>query len=63
LENSDACLMEALLPMGLAEGCRVKEDIAKDTALTYEQVESPPNRLMDKLRAEQTACFGKSDAH
>ena len=30
-----------LLPIGLAEGCRLKKDIPKDQVLTYEDVEIP----------------------
>ncbi len=56
-ENSTVVQAENLLPMGLAEGCRLKRDIPKDQALTYNDVELPPNRLSDKLRAEQNAYF------
>lgn len=57
-ENSEVVGAENLLPMGLAEGCRLKRDIAKDSVLTYEDVELPKGRLCDKLRAEQNAYFG-----
>lgn len=56
-ENSEVVQAENLLPMGLAEGCRLKRDLPKDRALTYDDVELPPNRLSDKLRAEQNAYF------
>ena len=56
-ENSEIVQAENLLPMGLAEGCRLKRDLPKDQALTYDDVELPPNRLSDKLRAEQNAYF------
>jgi predicted homoserine dehydrogenase-like protein len=46
---------ERLLPMGLAEGCRVKRAIPADTVLTYEDVVLPEGRLADRLRAEQDA--------
>lgn len=46
---------ERLLPIGLAEGCRLKRDIPADTAITYDDVEVPGGRLADKLRAEQDA--------
>ncbi len=35
--------------MGLAEGCRLKRDIAKNSVLTYEDVELPKGRLCDRL--------------
>lgn len=59
-ENSEVVQAENLLPMGLAEGCRLKRDIPKDQVLTYEDVELPENRLCDKLRAEQNAYFAST---
>lgn len=56
-ENSKVVQAENLLPMGLAEGCRLKRDVAKDQVLTYDDVELPEGRLCDKLRAEQNAYF------
>ena len=56
-ENSEMVKREKLLPMGLAEGCRLARDIAKDQVLTYDDVEVPPGRLSDKLRAEQDEYF------
>ncbi|PSB57768.1 NAD(P)-dependent oxidoreductase, partial [filamentous cyanobacterium CCP1] len=62
-ENSDVVLAQRLLPMGIAEGCRLKRDIPKDQVLTYDDVELPEGRLCDRLRAEQNAYFaGKSVA-
>ncbi|HEY9771470.1 MAG TPA: Gfo/Idh/MocA family oxidoreductase [Coleofasciculaceae cyanobacterium] len=57
-ENYDVARAENLLPMGLAEGCRLKRDVAKDSVLTYDDVELPSGRLCDRLRAEQDAYFG-----
>ena len=57
-ENYDTARAENLLPMGLAEGCRLKRDVAKDSVLTYDDVELPPGRLCDRLRAKQDAYFG-----
>jgi len=48
---------ERLLPMGLAEGCRLRRDLPKDAVLTRDDVELPPGRLADRLRAEQDALF------
>jgi predicted homoserine dehydrogenase-like protein len=59
-ENSDVVQAQNLLPMGLAEGCRLKRDIPKDHVLTYDDVELPEGRLCDKLRAEQNAYFASS---
>jgi predicted homoserine dehydrogenase-like protein len=56
-ENSDVVLAESLLPIGLAEGCRLTRDVQKDEVLTYEDVDVPEGRLGDRLRAEQAAAF------
>jgi predicted homoserine dehydrogenase-like protein len=59
-ENADLVAKEDLLPMGLAEGCRVRRDIAKDEVLSYADVEVPAGRLCDQLRAEQNEYFSAS---
>lgn len=56
-ENSETVLADRLLPMGLAEGCRVTRPIAKDQVLTYADVALPAGRLCDALRQEQDARF------
>jgi predicted homoserine dehydrogenase-like protein len=56
-ENSHVVATEQLLPMGLAEGCRLRRDIPKDQVLAYSDVEIPAGRLCDRLRAEQDAMF------
>jgi predicted homoserine dehydrogenase-like protein len=56
-ENSSVVREQNLLPMGLAEGCRLKRDISKDQVLTYDDVMVPDGRLCDKLWAEQNAHF------
>ncbi|HEY9742004.1 MAG TPA: Gfo/Idh/MocA family oxidoreductase [Coleofasciculaceae cyanobacterium] len=61
-EKSDIVREQNLLPMGLAEGCRLKRDIAKDQVLTYDDVELPEGRLCDKLRAEQNEYFAPTKA-
>lgn len=58
IENSEVCQAGHLLPMGLAEGCRLVRDLPIDRAITYADVELPAGRLVDKLWAEQTAYFG-----
>jgi predicted homoserine dehydrogenase-like protein len=62
-ENHDIVRAENLLPIGLAEGCRLKRNIPKDQVLTYDDIELPEGRLCDKLRAEQNEYFSyaKSD--
>jgi predicted homoserine dehydrogenase-like protein len=56
-ENADIVHEQNLLPMGLAEGCRLKRDIARDQVLTYTDVETPPDRICDRLRDEQRVRF------
>ena len=56
-ENSDIAYAQNLLPIGLAEGCRLKRDIPKDQVLTYADVDVPPGRFCDALREEQNGLF------
>jgi predicted homoserine dehydrogenase-like protein len=56
-ENSAIVQHQKLLPIGLAEGCRLKRDIYQDQVITYDDVELPQGRLCDQLRAEQNAYF------
>jgi predicted homoserine dehydrogenase-like protein len=56
-ENADVTHRDRLLPMGLAAGCRLLRPIAKDQVLTYDDVQLPAGRLIDRLRAEQEALF------
>lgn len=56
-ENADVLAEEDLLPMGIAEGCRLARDVQKDQVLTYADVRLPEGRLCDRLRGEQTALF------
>ena len=55
--NTIKAAEENLLPIGLAEGCRLKHDIPKDQVLTYSDIELPKGRLCDKLRQEQNSFF------
>ena len=57
-ENHDVVRREELLPMGLAEGCRLRRDVPKDAVLTAADVEVPAGRLHDALRREQDERFG-----
>jgi predicted homoserine dehydrogenase-like protein len=55
--NADEMCSNRYLPEGLVEGCLLKRDVAKDSVLTYDDVELPPGRLADRLRAEQYRVF------
>jgi predicted homoserine dehydrogenase-like protein len=56
-ENADVQRAERLLPIGQAEGCRLLRDLPRDAVLTYDDVELPAGRLIDRLRAEQDVRF------
>jgi predicted homoserine dehydrogenase-like protein len=60
-ENADVQQRENLLPIGVAEGCILRNDIAKDQVLTYDDVILPEGRLIDKLRKEQEEYFKKNE--
>jgi predicted homoserine dehydrogenase-like protein len=63
-ENIAVMRQEGLLPIGLALGCRLRHPIAKDTALTFADVEIPPDRLVDRLYREQEQLFSQEgEAH
>ncbi len=51
----------ALLPIGVAEGCRLKRAVAKDEVITYQDVELPAGRLIDELRTRQARHFASAD--
>lgn len=61
-ENSDVTQRERLLPIGLAEGCRLLRDVARDSVLTYDDVVLPEGRLSDRLREEQNSYFAPAAA-
>ncbi|WP_158827755.1 NAD(P)H-dependent oxidoreductase [Mucilaginibacter lacusdianchii] len=61
-ENADTAESENLLPMGIAEDCILKRDVAKDQVLTYDDVILPVGRTVDRLRSEQRVHFKVSDS-
>jgi predicted homoserine dehydrogenase-like protein len=56
-ETTAIARKQNLLPIGLAEGCRLRRDIQRDQVITYDDVELPEGRLADQLRFEQNAHF------
>lgn len=56
-ETAPVTAAEGLLPMGVAEGCRLVRPVAKDATLSYDDVELPVGRLIDDLRRQQTDIF------
>lgn len=61
-ENAETARQERLLPMGLAEGCRLRRDIGRDEVLTYADVYVPEGRRTDALRREQDTRFALTGA-
>jgi predicted homoserine dehydrogenase-like protein len=55
--NVDEMSSGRYLPEGLVEGCRLRQDIAQDQVLTYDDVVLPAGRIADALRAEQYRHF------
>src|SRR5229473_7680562 len=55
--NVDEMSKRQYLPEGLVEGCKLRRDIKKDAVVTYNDVDLPPGRLADQLRAEQYRVF------
>ncbi|MEY4230460.1 MAG: hypothetical protein RLZZ362_1309 [Actinomycetota bacterium] len=55
-ENSAVVQYDRLLPEGLAEGCRLRRDIAKDEVIGWADVDAPDN-LGHRLYAEQVALM------
>jgi len=56
-ETYEQSRADHLLPIGLAQGCRLVRDIPKDGVLTYADVDVPAGRVIDELRREQDAVF------
>ncbi len=56
-ENFTVSKEQNLLPLGIAEGCKLKKDIQKDQMLTYQDIMLPKERLIDKLRRQQYDYF------
>ena len=56
-ENADTARQQDLLPIGLAEGCRLRRAVAKDAVLTFADVDLPEGRLCDQLWHEQMERF------
>ena len=59
IENADAARAEKLLPMGLAEGCRLTREVEIDEPITFDDVERPSKRLTDELWSEQLELFSE----
>ncbi|WP_150305291.1 NAD(P)H-dependent oxidoreductase [Pseudomonas saliphila] len=56
-DNIEPIRSDRLLPVGLALGCTLKRAVKKDTPLTFDDVDVPAGRLVDRLYAEQEQMF------
>lgn len=56
-ETADIQRTDRLLPMGLAEGCRLKREIAKDAVIGWDDIIPPSGSLPHELRARQDKHF------
>lgn len=57
-ENADTFEAQSCVPMSLLDGCTLKQDLAKDTVITYDHVTVPEGRLSDQLWHDQLSWFG-----
>lgn len=60
IENAEVQRKQMLLPMGLSEGCLLKNDIGKDRVVTWDDVDVPKDLISLKLRKEQDLFFLKA---
>ena len=58
VDRYELCRLENTLPIAVSLDCRLKRDIAKDRPITYDDVDLPPDRMVDRLRTEQAQRFG-----
>ncbi|WP_416137162.1 NAD(P)H-dependent oxidoreductase [Halomonas sp. HK25] len=56
-DNMEAIRNENLLPVGLAIDCVLRRNVSKDTPLTWDDVQFPEGRLVDRLYREQEQLF------
>lgn len=56
-ENATTCYKEKILPIGLAEGIKLKHDIKKDQVITFDDIEIPEKNFVFDLYKEQQKRF------
>lgn len=57
-ERAELAGRNGLLPIGIAEGARVRRKVRRDSALTFDDVETLQDTLVTRLRREQEDRFG-----
>jgi predicted homoserine dehydrogenase-like protein len=58
IEQYTVAKSERLLPLGLAKGCTLKQDVPLDTPITYDMVASIPQGMHVYLRNLQDSRLG-----
>ena len=56
-ERYDLVRRDGLLPMGLAEGCKLRRNVSKDQVLTWSDVIPPASGIAHELRRAQDLSF------
>ena len=59
IDNVENARRDDALPIGLAAGARLTRAVAKDQPIRNADVTLPVGRLVDDLRAQQAANFGR----
>jgi predicted homoserine dehydrogenase-like protein len=57
IDNADAARYENALPIGLSEGCRLVRNVAKDSVISFADVDLRASGLAQKLWQEQLALW------
>jgi predicted homoserine dehydrogenase-like protein len=55
IENAPAARGVAALPIGLSEGCVLRRDIPKDQVISFNDIDAPPDSLVQSLWREQNS--------
>ncbi len=57
IDKFQTSLEQNLLPMGVSEHCKLVRDVPIDTAISYDDVELPADRIIDTLRHDMIKQF------
>jgi len=55
IDNTAAARAMSALPIGLSDGCTLRRDVAKDSVISFDDVELPHGRMIEPLWREQNA--------
>jgi predicted homoserine dehydrogenase-like protein len=55
IDNATVARATAALPIGLSEGCVLRRDVSKKDVISFDDVESPRDRVAEALWREQSA--------